>query len=449
MHPVDTIAAIATARGRGALSIVRLSGPAARQIAATIVSPWPPSVRRATLAAVHDAPSGAVLDQAIVVLFAAPDSFTGEDTVELTLHGGPAISRAVLAALVRAGARLAEPGEFTRRALLNGRVDLLQAEAIGDLAEARTDAMRKLAIRQLDGGLTRRLSQLRERVIAVEALLAYEIDFPEEDDGPLDADRLLLACYELDEALRTLLATRPSAMIARDGATVVLAGAPNAGKSALFNALLGTARALVTEVPGTTRDAIEELLEFQGWPIRIVDTAGLRDAADTVEQLGIEMSTRYLARADLVLGCAEHATEFDALAAVIANWTNAPMVRVITKSDVGEADVPPSVDAVVTSAITGEGLEPLLERIVVTLERAHRQMDGDDPVLTRVRHVEGLERARSELRAFVDAWQGEAIPAAVAAVHLRAVIHELDELIGAVTVEDVLARVFSTFCVGK
>ncbi|HET6680198.1 MAG TPA: tRNA uridine-5-carboxymethylaminomethyl(34) synthesis GTPase MnmE [Gemmatimonadaceae bacterium] len=449
MRAEDTIAAIATARGRGALSIVRLSGPAARQIAATIVSPWPPQVRRATLATIRDRAGGSVLDEGIVVLFAGPESFTGEDAVELTLHGGPAVARAVLSALVGAGARLAEPGEFTRRALLNGRVDLLQAEAIGDLAEARTDAMRALAIRQLDGGLTRRLSQLRERVLEVEALLAYEIDFPEEDDGPLDTDRLLRACRELDDSIGALLATRPAAMLARDGATVVLAGAPNAGKSALFNALLGTTRALVTEVPGTTRDAIEELLEFDGWPIRLIDTAGLRDSADTVEQLGIEMSTRYLARADLVLGCAERPEEFDALAAAMTGWTTAPMIRVVTKSDMHADQAVVPDDAILTSAMTGEGLTALLERMVAALELAHGRTDGDDPVLTRARHVEGLERARLELRAFVAAWRGDAIPAAIAAVHLRAVIHELDELIGAVTVEDVLARVFSTFCVGK
>ena len=336
----DTIVALATAPGRSAVALLRVSGASAFAIAARCVTPWPLAPRVATLARLRDPRTGEVLDRALVTVFPAPRSYTGEDVVEIATHGGTAVPAAVLAALVAAGARPAEPGEFTRRAVLRGRLDLAQAEAVGDLIDARTQAMRRAALTQLDGGLSRRVAALREALLHVEALLAYDIDFPEEDDGPVPRTRITAAADRVRADVDALLATTTAGAIARDGAIVVVVGPPNAGKSSLFNALAGEARALVTEVPGTTRDALEAIVEpaprdgtRAPWPLRLIDTAGLRETADQVERLGIELSERWVRRAHLVLACGESLDDVARTAAHVATLTDAPVVEVWTKQD--------------------------------------------------------------------------------------------------------------------
>ena len=252
---------------------------------------------------------GTAIDQGLVTVFRAPHSYTGEDLVELSCHGGLLAPAQVLAALMAAGARPAAPGEFTRRAVLNGKLDLLQAEAVGDLIDATAPAQGRAALHQLDGALSQRIQALREELLEVLALLSYDIDFPEEDDGPVPRARIQGALDRSREAVGRLLATAPAGLRLHDGALVVLAGAPNAGKSSLFNALLGTSRALVTEIPGTTRDTIEAPSEVLGWPVKFADTAGLRDADERLERMGIEVSRRYVAAADLVLLCVEAGAE--------------------------------------------------------------------------------------------------------------------------------------------
>lgn len=306
-----TIVAIATAPGRGALAIVRLSGPDVPVLAERLLRPGSYKPRHATRAQVIDPDDGSQLDDVVVTHFVAPNSFTGEDVLEIATHGGYRVPLSVLSAAIRAGARQAEPGEFTRRGVLNGKLDLLQAEAIGDLVDARSSAAQRQALRQLDGGLSERVLGLRERILQLEALLAYDIDFPEEDDGPIPRDRILSASRVVLEEVGSLLATADLGAMIHDGALVVLAGAPNVGKSSLFNALLGEARAIVTEIPGTTRDAIEAVFDRPRWPLRLVDTAGLRDTDDLLEHLGIETSTRYVARAALVLACGESPAQID------------------------------------------------------------------------------------------------------------------------------------------
>jgi tRNA modification GTPase len=339
---------------------------------------------------------------------------------------------------------------------------LAQAEAVGDLVDARTDAMRAAALATLDGGLSRRVAALRDRVLDVEALVAYDVDFPEEDDGPVSRERVLAAARTAADAVEGLLATAPAGAIARDGAVVVLAGPPNAGKSSLFNALAGEARALVTEVPGTTRDALEVLIETPpaagrgSWPLRLVDTAGLRDTADRVERLGVELSERWLRRAHLVFACGETPADVAAARARVTALTDAPVLGVWTKADRrasgGGTGAPPAAPAGglhEASAESGYGCGALVEAAVQAVAARYGVPDPELPLVTRARHRRALEEGHAELRAFAEAWSTGALPATVAAVHLRAAAHALDTVIGGVDTEDVLDRVFGSFCIGK
>lgn len=445
----DTIVAIATPPGRGALAVVRVSGPSAVAIGAALVSPWPDEARRALHARVRDE-TGAEIDDVIAVYYRAPASFTGEDAVEITCHGGAIAPALVAAAFVSRGARPAEPGEFTRRAVLNGKLDLIQAEAVGDLVDATTRAAQRVALSQLDGGLSRRILGLRDRIIELEAFAAYDIDFPEEDDGPISPERITQAADAVIGDLAHLLATAPMGELVREGAVVVIAGAPNAGKSSLFNALLGRRRAIVTDVPGTTRDALEAVTEADGWPIRLIDTAGLRETTETIERLGIEVSREYLERADLVLACGESATDLDNTIAAVKSVSRAPVLAIRTKSDLSGRDQDRSEQSLLAvSSETGQGLNDLASAIARCLSANAGALHLDAPVLTRERQRVAIEKARTEIVSFRDTFAARSAPAVVAAVHLRDATRELEELIGSVDVEDVLDRLFSRFCVGK
>ncbi len=446
----DTIVALATAQGRSAISVVRVSGAGALEIASRVVAPWPLEPRRTTLCRITDAGKSRIVDQALVTAFVEPDSFTGENLVEISGHGGLYVPAALLSALVACGARLAEPGEFTRRAVLNGKLDIVQAEAIGDIVDARSEAMHRTAVHQLDGGLSRRLERLRHNVVSVESLIAYDIDFPEEDDGPIARERVSAEVEMLLISLDALLATVPVGEMIREGAVVVIAGEPNVGKSSLFNALLGQSRAIVTEIPGTTRDAIESFLETNNWPLRIVDTAGLRETADVVEKIGIEVSERYLKWANVVLACGDSNASLLRVVNALEGRTTAPVLRVLTKIDLLTTDTKEDSDgAIEVSAETGIGLTDVLAEIDKCLTTTAGAVIADMPVLTRSRHIHGIRQAREEVAAFGIAWKAGLLPAPVAAVHLRSAAIALESLIGAVSTDDVLDRVFSSFCVGK
>jgi tRNA modification GTPase len=445
----DTIVAVATPSGRGALALIRLSGPAAFSIAAKHLRPLPSQARVTQLCNVYDGHE--LIDQALVTLFPAPNSFTGDDTVEFSTHGGYLVPSSVVAVLISSGARQALPGEFTRRAVLNSKLDILQAEAVGDLIDARSQSMRRTALGQLDGGLSRRLLQLRESLINLEALIVYDIDFPEEDDGPVPREKIDRTAAEIAGSLKALLSTAPTGELIREGAIVVIAGPPNAGKSSLFNALLGRSRAIVTETPGTTRDALEAVIDSGEWPLRLVDTAGLRDTDDRLERLGIEVSERYLADAHVVLACAESPESLEETVRLIGRNSNAPILPIRTKADlVSPRDEPAWLQpGIAVSAETGVGLQDLLEAVNEVLRREHGEIVPDLPMLTRARHSRALSLASSELEEFRRAWREDNLPATIASVHLRAAVLAVEELIGTVDIEDIFDRVFSSFCVGK
>jgi tRNA modification GTPase len=445
----DVIAAVSTPPGRSGIALLRVSGSGAHDIARAVLTqfstePW----RCARLSpAVHPA-RDEQLDEVLYLTYEAPASYTGEDMVEISTHGGLLVPAEVLAALLAAGARQATPGEFTRRAVANGKLDLLQAEGVADLVDATAPAQRRAALGQLDRGLSQRIGELREQVLELEALIGYEIDFPEEDSGPVPPERIAGAIGDLQRALGRLIDTAGEGERLREGALAVIAGRPNAGKSSLFNALLGSERAIVTHVPGTTRDAIEAPATCDGFPFRLIDTAGLRDSEDTVERLGIEVSRRYLAAADVVIFCAEAGRPLTAEERTFLDGVESPCVVVRTKSDLARAAQAPGDEEVLVSVETGEGLAALRQRLARLAFTALSERGDVEPFLTRERHREALERALTEVREFESA-RDAGVEGAVAATHLRAAVTALEDVIGLVTTEDVLERVFASFCVGK
>ena len=449
----DVIAALATPPGRSAIAVVRVTGQGALEVAEKVVretgaggagEAGAPVLERlpsrvGTLLGLLSS-TGEPIDEGLVTVFRAPRSYTGQDLVEFSCHGGLLAPAQLLAALHAAGARTAMPGEFTRRAVLNGKLDLLQAEAVGDLIDATAPAQGRAALRQLDGALSRRLLALRDELLELLTVLSYDIDFPEEDDGPVPRARISAMLGQARQSIELLLATAPAGERLHEGALVVLAGRPNAGKSSLFNALLGASRALVTEIPGTTRDTIEASSEVLGWPIRLADTAGLRDADERLEQLVIEVSRRYLAAADLVLLCVETDREVTPEEATLLRERPALLVR--SKSDLA-AGV-----GLVESVVTGEGIDRLRATIAERLFGGGQGYADLEPMLSRERHRVALARAAKALAAAGEEF-GPGRDPVLAAHQVRGAVAALDELIGLVHPDEVLGRVFSRFCVGK
>ncbi len=445
----DVIAAISTPPGRSGIALLRVSGSGAHAIAAAVLPALEISpLRTARLSPAAHPTRDDQLDDVLYLTYQAPASYTGEDMVEISTHGGLLVPAEVLAALLAAGAREATPGEFTRRAVANGKLDLLQAEAVADLVDATAPAQRRAALGQLDRGLSKRIAGLREQVLELEALVGYEIDFPEEDSGPVPPERIAGAIDEVQQALGRLIGTAGEGERLREGALAVIAGRPNVGKSSLFNALLGSERAIVTHVPGTTRDAIEASATCDGFPFRLIDTAGLRDSDDTVERIGVEVSRRYLAAADVVIFCAEAGHPLTAEERNFLDGVETPCVSVRTKSDLVQPAPAPHAEEVLVSAETGEGLAALRQGLARLAFTALSERGDVEPFITRERHREALERALAEIREFESA-RDAGLEGAVAATHLRAAVTALEDVIGLVTTEDVLEQVFASFCVGK
>ena len=456
----DTIVALGTPPGTSALAVTRLSGASAFGILLKLCPDLAetPDARRAVLARAVDPRNGTLVDQVLVTVFQSPGSYTGEDLVEISSHGGwlsPALIQDVCEFL---GARKAEEGEFTRRAYLNGKMDLLQTEAVLDLIEGRSRALHGAAIHQLERGLSVRIGALRESLVQLEVLLVHHLDFPEEDEPPIPVSVILEQVGGLEKSMEDLLRTAPEGELLREGAVTVLAGRPNSGKSSLFNALLGEERAIVTEVPGTTRDALEAVVSIGGFPFRVVDTAGLRKTEERVEKIGIEVARRYLKKADLILFCAEAGRELDGEEEIfLTEVRGTPVVLVRTKlDDHPEPDDRQAVEGsrggvegtLDLSVDTGEGLETLRKLLPSLAYGGLVGLRNEVPVLTRARHSEGVQKALDEVRAFRRALV-EGLPAEVAATHLRPAETALEELLGIIPREEILDRLFREFCIGK
>lgn len=425
--------AIATPVGIGAVGIVRLSGPEAKAIATSLFK-RPLLPRTAAVGRLKEQ-DGTVLDQAIALYFPAPHSYTGEEVVEFHCHGAPYLLNRVVEACLKAGARLADAGEFTRRAFLNGKLDLTRAEAVGDLLGAMTQGSHRQAIIHLEGRLATRIRQQRDKLLGAVAEIEAAVDFP--DDVPEPAfDELLRVVETVRGELQHLLATADEGRIWREGLQVVLVGRPNVGKSSLLNALVGHERAIVTSVPGTTRDTLEEWLSLEGIPVRLVDTAGLRESDDLVEQMGIARARRALEAADVVLWLVEaNGRGLDDEPPGEAH----KRLLVANKADLG-GDVP---GAIQVSAKTGEGLDQLK---LALLSRVTGAVPEPDRVTINGRQRQVLLRASAAL----DRWrQAEGLPIDVWTVDLKDAIAHLGEVTGEAVHEQVVGEIFSRFCIGK
>lgn len=448
-EPADTIAAFATAVG-GAIVVVRLSGPCALAIAARVWqgrAPLEQRPHRCLRLGVVRGDAG-VLDRGVLAAaMPGPHSYTGEDVVELHCHGGALAARLVLLELLRQGCRHAEPGEFTRRAFLNGRLDLTQAEAVADLIAAHSQSAVHLANRQLEGALGRRVNALYDGLTDVLAEVESHLDFPEEG---LDWTPVADLCARLAAAqgdLSRLLASRHEGEVLRDGVRVVIAGPPNVGKSSLLNAILGRDRAIVTDIPGTTRDTLEELAHIRGIPVRLVDTAGLREHGDIIEQKGIERSRESLRTAHVILWVFDASRPYREQA-----WedlgASATVILVGNKRDRTAAppDLPPGMPpAVLTCALSGEGLEDLFDAIEKTLWGSPHHAESE--VAISARHAALIESALPEVadaagRCREERWE-------TAAVALRGALADLGRVNGRTADLDVLETIFSRFCIGK
>jgi tRNA modification GTPase len=446
----DTIVAISTPLARSGTGVVRISGPRARQISEALLR-FPGEHRwrtwTASLAALVDEGGNAV-DRVVTTFFAAPRSYTAEDVVEISCHGSPVVLRFCLQRAVAAGARLAEPGEFTLRAFLNGRIDLPQAEAVRDLIDATTLYQAHVAAQQVEGSVSRRIRPLKEKLLELIALLEAGIDFAEDDVSVAPVDEVLRRLAPVREGLDRLLSSSAYGKLVHSGFTLAIVGKPNAGKSSLFNALLGQDRAIVTDVPGTTRDTVSESAEIRGIPVRFVDTAGIRAGENRVEELGIARSFEAMADADLVLVVLDLSAPLEETDVDILRRAES-QGRVLAAGN--KCDLPrvldPARECHPVSALTGDGIAALAGRIIETLAPAGAEQQ-ETGFITSLRHenllresIEALDNARRAAEV--------GIPYEMLLLDLYAALRPIDAITGATTADDILNRIFSTFCIGK
>ncbi|MBI5657761.1 MAG: tRNA uridine-5-carboxymethylaminomethyl(34) synthesis GTPase MnmE [Geobacter sp.] len=456
MYIADTIAAISTPLGEGGIGILRISGPDARRIAERIflrTNSGGLLSHRFYYGEIVDPASLSPLDEGLMVFMRAPRSFTREDVVELHCHGGYLLVQQILALILNQGARLAAPGEFTRRAFLNGRIDLLQAESVIDVIRGKTDAALALAQHQREGRLSRLIAEARQHLVHVLALLEAYVDFPEDEIGGFHREQLDSRCSAAQLIIAQLLGSYDEGRVLRDGVSVLIAGKPNAGKSSLLNTLLREKRAIVTAIPGTTRDMIQEVVNIGGLPVTLIDTAGVRETGDEVEQEGVRRTMEAIPRADLVLFLVDGSRPYDSDDELICTaLTGRRFLLVKNKSDLTEMMELPTglseVSPLVISTKTGAGIEHLKE--AVCREFLHgRAVDSREFVaLSRARHRDALVKCQSALVQFGESLAA-GLPPEIVAVDLREALSALGEVTGETTPDEVLDLVFSQFCVGK
>ncbi len=450
MNPADTIAAIATPPGEGGLAVIRISGAAALSVANRCFRGGSRGIPLDQVPS-HTVHHGwiirgeAVVDEVLATVLRAPRTYTREDTVEVGCHGGVLVSRRVLEAVLAAGARLAEPGEFTRRAFVNGRLDLAQAEAVADLIHARTERSARVALAQLQGHLSGKIHEARDALMLVLAHVEAHLDFPDEDIEPSTGRLLAARMRDALELVRGILRTSHEGRILRTGLRVAIVGLPNAGKSSLLNRLLGEDRAIVTPVAGTTRDTLEETASVRGWPIVLVDTAGVREGADEVEVEGIRRARLAAERAELLLHVVDAsrgwAADDDALRAELGA---ARTVVVWNKADIG---VPPGGDGVTASCLSGDGIDALRDRIAMEAAGGRESAAGDE-IAIGARHRDALARGAAAMERAIAAMES-GVPLDLLALEIRVAANAVGEVVGKTATDDLLDTIFSAFCLGK
>ncbi len=453
--PDDTIVAVATPPGRGGLGVIRLSGAAAAEIAARLLdSAAPLRPRVATLSRVIDAAAGdSAIDQVVALHFPRPGSYTGDDVVEISGHGSPVLLNRIVELACAAGARLAEPGEFTLRAYLNGRLDLMQAEAVADLVDAVTPLQARMAFDQLQGTITGRIGELHGALFDLMARLEASLDFPEEGYHFVEAETVAAKVEEIRGQVADLLLEAARGRLIREGCQVVVQGKPNVGKSSLFNRLLGTSRAIVTPVAGTTRDLVSDTVDLHGLAVTLVDTAGIRSAGDLVETEGVSRARQAAATAACVIVVLDRSAPLDATdRAVLDETSGAVRLVAVNKTDTapcwdrGSVAVDRDVPVVEVSALSGDGIEQLGTAVRDVLLGG--VADRDTPAIANVRHIGLLTRTEEALGAATAAAAGGAAEEFVLA-DLQRARAALEELTGTHTPDDVLRHIFDRFCIGK
>ncbi|NMG76697.1 tRNA uridine-5-carboxymethylaminomethyl(34) synthesis GTPase MnmE [Aromatoleum diolicum] len=442
----DTIAAVATAPGRGGIGVIRVSGAALAPMAYALTGK-PPEPRTAGFVRFLDV-DDKVIDEGILLYFPAPRSFTGEDVLELQGHGGPVVMQMLLARCVELGARLAQPGEFSRRAFLNGKMDLAQAEAVADLIEASTVAAARSAVRSLSGAFSDEMHRLTDALIDLRMLVEATLDFPEEELEFLEKARAMERLEAIRAQLADVLDRARQGALLRTGMNVVLVGQPNVGKSSLLNCLAGEERAIVTDIAGTTRDAVRETIAIEGIPIHVIDTAGLRDTSDPVERIGVERTWREIARADVILRLVDAREGVQARDRTIDAALPAGVERITVHNKIDLCGVDPARSeengavSVFLSAQQGAGVD-LLRRELLRIAGWHAH--GEDVVLARERHLVALRAALGHVEAARE--QGAALE--LFAEELRRAQESIGEVTGEFTADDLLGVIFSRFCIGK
>lgn len=451
----DTIAAISTAPGEGGVGIVRISGKDAFKVAGKLFRPsrqkdWLAESFRVHYGHVVDG-TGRVIDEVLLTVMKSPRTYTREDVVEINCHGGMVPLRETLRAVLAAGARMAQPGEFTRRAFLNGRLDLTQAESVIDVIRSKTEASLRVALSQLEGRLSARIRDVQDRVLGLLAGLEAAIDFPEDDIDEKTILQLTENAQGVISDLDRLIESAGTGRIYREGIKTVIAGRPNVGKSSLLNALLGRERAIVTDVPGTTRDVIEEAINIKGFPLVLMDTAGLREARDLVERIGVERTREFLAAADLILMVVEASMGITGEdREILGQIDMSRALLVINKTDLGKNrvfSIPDGIPVVEVSALTGEGLERLEDKIV-EIAAGGAITSSESVIVSSARQEDALRRAREHMAEFMSSVR-EGLPADLLSIDVRNSWEALGEITGSTVTEDLLDRIFKDFCIGK